>query len=553
MASLSSPLAPPALPAAQAQPQAGLVNIERNLEAQKEQNVKQTQEISGLRTTVQALRTETATLNNGIGSVSNLIQQDAVVEKQQEQQEVLRESRLAETKVRMGKESQLEQSITNALVAPVQALQPKISNIFDRIKSALFTLFAGWLTNQGIEALKASAEGNKTELEKIRDRVLNAFGDVIKVFTAIRTGFGLIIGTITTLAGRIAGFVTKLALAPIKALTNVLRGASPLKNLFGDPKKSGGGGGRGPGLIGGLITGISGALNFLNGENADAALAGISLLPLPGKVGFAVKVLAGGIFAIDDVLEVFGKNFIGADPKKLAAKRKELEEAKRNQTNQKPSSSTSAAEVAPVANPQTPLMGDKKDDKSESDPKNMTPGPVPGSAKIEPTSDAGAAPAAAPAAASTTASTTASGPMTSMAPQASELSLNNPPGALVPGQRPDKALTSEQFKAATQAREEAKVQGLSGKESEIYVANAAMNAGTPSTASISSPDLKQTPNVGALPEPSPNVIMAGGQGGSQQSPTPQAPSAGSDTPIINSSNPDNFYVLYSQLNYNVVI
>jgi hypothetical protein len=198
-------------------------------------------------------------------------------------------------------------------------------------------------------------------------------------------------------------------------------------------------------------------------------------------------------------------------------------------------------------------MGDKKDDKSESDPKNMTPGPVPGSAKIEPTSDAGAAPAAAPAAASTTASTTASSPMTSMAPQASELSLNNPPGALVPGQRPDKALTSEQFKAATQAREEAKVQGLSGKELEIYVANAAMNAGTPSTASISSPDPKQTPNVGALPEPTPNVIMAGGQGGSQQSPTPQAPSAGSDTPIINSSNPDNFYVLYSQLNYNVVI
>jgi uncharacterized phage infection (PIP) family protein YhgE len=238
MASLSSPLAPPALPAAQAQPQAGLVNIERNLEAQKEQNVKQTQEISGLRTTVEALRTETATLNNGIGSVSNLIQQDAAVEKQQEQQEAVRESRLLETKVRMGKESQLEQSITNALVAPVQALQPKISNIFDRIKSALFTLFAGWLTNQGIEALKASAEGNKTKLEKIRDRVLNAFGDVIKVFTVIRTGFGLIIKTITTLAGRIAGFVTKLALAPIKALTNVLRGAPLLTKSVWWSKKT---------------------------------------------------------------------------------------------------------------------------------------------------------------------------------------------------------------------------------------------------------------------------------------------------------------------------
>jgi hypothetical protein len=549
MASLSSPLAPPALPAAQAQPQAGLVNIERNLEAQKEQNVKQTQEISGLRTTVEALRTETSTLNNGIGSVSNLIQQDAAVEKQQEQQEAVRESRLLETKVRMGKESQLEQSITNALAAPVQALQPKISNIFDRIGSALFTLFAGWLTNQGIEALKASAEGNKTELEKIRDRVLNAFGDVIKVFTVIRTGFGLIIGTITTLAGRIAGFVTKLALAPIKALTNTIRGAPLLQNVFPGPKKPGGGGGRGPGIFKMAWAAVESFMNFKNGEYVDAVMPIVATFG-PGKF---IKALFAVGYAADNIAEVFGKNIFGKDPNKEKEAKIIFEEEKNKRKEQNPkeksTSSTSAAEVAPVANPQTPLMGDKKDDKSETDPKNMTPGPVPGSAKIEPTSDAGAAPAAA----STTASTTASSPMTSMAPQASELSLNNPPGALVPGQRPDKALTSEQFKAATQAREEAKVQGLSGKELEIYVANAAMNAGTPSTASISSPDLKQTPNVGALPEPSPNVIMAGGQGGSQQSPTPQAPSAGSDTPIINSSNPDNFYVLYSQLNYNVVI
>ena len=549
MASLSSPLAPPALPAAQAQPQAGLVNIERNLEAQKEQNVKQTQEISGLRTTVQALRTETATLNNGIGSVSNLIQQDAAVEKQQEQQEVLRESRLAETKVRMGKESQLEQSITNALVAPVQALQPKISNIFDRIKSALFTLFAGWLTNQGIEALKASAEGNKTELEKIRDRVLNAFGDVIKIFAVIQKGFGLIIGTITTLAGRIAGFVTKLALAPIKALTNTIRGAPLLQNVFPGPKKPGGGGGRGPGIFKMAWAAVESFMNFKNGEYVDAVMPIVATFG-PGKF---IKALFAVGYAADNIAEVFGKNIFGKDPNKEKEAKIIFEEEKNKRKEQNPkeksTSSTSAAEVAPVANPQTPLMGDKKDDKSESDPKNMTPGPVPGSAKIEPTSDAGAAPADTAA----TASTTASSPMTSMAPQASELSLNNPPGALVPGQRPDKALTSEQFKAATQAREEAKVQGLSGKELEIYVANAAMNAGTPSTASISSPALKQTPNVGALPEPTPNVIMAGGQGGSQQSPTPQAPSAGSDTPIINSSNPDNFYVLYSQLNYNVVI
>jgi hypothetical protein len=535
------------------QPQASLVNVERNLEIQTTQNVQQTQEISALRSTVDALRAETTTLNNGLGTVSNLIQQDSALEKQQEAAKAENERKLLERNIRLGKESQLEQKITNALVAPVQALQQKVGNIFGRIGEALTILFAGWLTNQGIEALKAASEGNKEKLEEIKDNVLNGIGDAVKVFTAIKVGFDLVIKTITGVTGRIAGFVTRLALAPIKALTNVLQGKPVLQNLFRGPKKPGGGGGGG--LLGGVITGISGALNFLNGENADAALAGISLLPLPGKVGLAVKVLAGGIFAIDDVLEVFDKNFIGADPKALSAKRKELEEAKRNQTNQKSTSTTqtTAAKVTSAANPQTPLMGDKKDDKSETDPKNMTPGPVSGSANIQPTSDAASSPAASAAAPAPATST----PTTPMAPQASELSLNNPPGALVPGQRPDKALNSEQFKAATQAREDAKVKGLSGKELEIYVANAAMNA-KPSDANISSsaevqPLPKPTQNVGELPEPAPNVIMAGGQGGSQQSPSSQAPSVGTNTPLISSSNPDNFYVLYSQLNYNVVM
>jgi hypothetical protein len=534
------------------QPQASLVNVERNLEIQTTQNVQQTQEISALRSAVDALRTETTTLNKGLVSITKLIQQDSALEKQQEAEKAESERKLAETNVRLGKESQLEQRITNSLVTPVQALQQKVGNIFARIGEALTTLFFGWLTNQGIEALKAASEGNKEKLEEIKDNVLNGIGDAIKVFTAIKTGFNLIIKTITGVTGRIAGFVTRLALAPVKALTNVLRGAPLLQNIFPGPKKPGGGGGGG-GLLGGVITGISGALNFLNGENADAALAGISLLPLPGKVGLAVKVLAGGIFAIDDVLEVFDKNFIGADPKALSAKRKELEEAKRNQTNQKPTSTT-AAKVTSASTAQTPLMGDKKDDKSETDPKNMTPGPVSGSANIQPTPDSDASSAA-----SNAAPVAASTPATPMAPQASELSLNNnPPGALVTGQRPDKALNSEQFKAATQAREEAKVQGLSGKELEIYVANVAMNAKS-SDVNISSPAQvqplpKPTQNVGELTEPAPNVIMMpSGQSNNQQSSISQAPTNGTDTPLISSSNPDNFYVLYSQLNYNVVI
>ena len=35
--------------------------------------------------------------------------------------------------------------------------------------------------------------------------------------------------------------------------------------------------------------------------------------------------------------------------------------------------------------------------------------------------------------------------------------------------------------------------------------------------------------------------------------SPSLPTNGTNVPLISSSNPDNFYVLYSQLNYNVVV
>lgn len=51
-----------------------IVSLRKSLEVQEKQNIQQTQEISALRGTVDALRTETATLSNGLTSISNLIQ-----------------------------------------------------------------------------------------------------------------------------------------------------------------------------------------------------------------------------------------------------------------------------------------------------------------------------------------------------------------------------------------------------------------------------------------------------------------------------------------------
>ena len=63
----------------------------------------------------------------------------------------------------------------------------------------------------------------------------------------------------------------------------------------------------------------------------------------------------------------------------------------------------------------------------------------------------------------------------------------------------------------------------------------------------------QLPNIGNLPEPQANVVMLPAPQSKRRQSMINPSSAGSDAPLINSANPDNFYVLYSQLNYNVVM
>jgi len=71
-------------------------------------------------------------------------------------------------------------------------------------------------------------------------------------------------------------------------------------------------------------------------------------------------------------------------------------------------------------------------------------------------------------------STSLSRPSLSFRPSAP--TQNFPPGPLVPGQRPDRALNSAQFAAARNARTTGTAQGLTGRALEVFVAQAAMNA-----------------------------------------------------------------------------
>jgi hypothetical protein len=536
------------------QPQASLVNVERNLEVQTTQNIQQTQEISALRSSVDALRAETTTLNKGLVSITNLIQQDSAVEKRQEAEKAESERKLAETNVRLGKESQLEQNITNSLVTPVKALQQKVGNIFARIGEALTTLFAGWLTNQGIEALKAASEGNKEKLEEIKDNVLKTIGFSVAAIGAIKIGFDLVIKTITGITGKIGSILLKLAKAPLKLLRSALQGAPLIGGLFGGPKPPGGA--KPPGG-GGMLGGAKNALKGLAGPLLQGTIGTVIDIAMGEDPGRAVAGAAGGVIAAAPAAAVggllgpvgsFGAGIAGYSIGSGFGKDLYDKFFGKSETSQEK-----------VAEPTTPKAGNSK---PEPPPTIMA--PVEADAKISPStvepqnsmmSDSGTSASTA----TTSPPPAVVQPQTPAIPQPSaemtknfQMAWDNRKNGFARG-RIESAWNNMTVEQQQQAKIWANTKGYDWTEMKLTEKPPTVQA-VPLPSAQVQPLPKPTQNVGELTEPAPNVIMMpSGQSNNQQSSISPAPTNGTDTPLISSSNPDNFYVLYSQLNYNVVI
>ena len=82
-------------------------------------------------------------------------------------------------------------------------------------------------------------------------------------------------------------------------------------------------------------------------------------------------------------------------------------------------------------------------------------------------------------------STTTTSPLTGSATTNAQTAASDPPGALAPGQRPDKALTTEQWKVQQQAIKEAEQQGLEGEARAKYIAGRVMGT-------TAAPDVSET-------------------------------------------------------------
>lgn len=441
-------------------------------------------------------------LGGSLTQISTQITQSSTLENIKVRQEQDQERKLAEQSVREGKESVIERKIQGALVAPVQAVAQKAQGVLERLKGFFFTLLAGWLTNQGIEAIRAYQQGATQKLEQIKNSILSTLGVVGGIFLLVSGGFTRILGLMGNFAKTVLGAVTgAIFVKPLQMLARAAGIGAGGAAAAAGPKP----GVRGPGLIGGIISGVGGLMNLRSGENVDAGVNAAGFIP--GPVGAGARILS----LADDLAEMFGvrggAGLLGNTPR-----------GGNEKANDKPTTT----------------------------------------AKTTPTETKMGAPAPASPAPTTTTTSTVEQPAGQTAATSVPPSPEMVKNFEMAWQYRNNPMARGRIESAWgQMSAEEKQQAITWAQSKGYDWSE-MKLPAPATTAQVQSTASQTLSAkmeatAPLPEPEPTVVAAPTPPSQMSQPTSQGSGAGTQVPAISSSNPENFYIMYSQMQYNVVM
>ena len=528
------------------------------------------QSLIALDTQVKNLNQQVVTLNSGLEKIAVLIQQDGASDQSRLISEAERQRRYAEQEIRIGKENEIEQKIQSAVLIPVKKLTPKVQDIFGNVTKALTFLFAGWLTNELVKFFDAKQQGDRSKLTEIKNNIIKHLGIAAGIFFTIKGGFNLVIKTLGSVVAKITGLIGKIITAPIKAVTStaksIFSGGAAAKGATAAATKGataaatkGATEGATSGLLkntGNVLKGVArgavnvvlGATEFIERKNEGqtnvqagagtaASLYGAEKgaqmgANLPGPLKLP-GMIAGG--AAGFILAGKGTDLLtGANAPKPTEKSSEATQPKIN--SQKP---TPSPAVAPTVTATQPKINQQK--------------PTPP-----------AAPAATPTVTATQPkiNTPAATPPTSKQPEINS-TPQTPMTAGVGNYTFNIDTSNPEFKRIEDSfdkqQSEQKLEVESTKNEQNVPEVTPPTQSNEKKLNIQPAQVqnipKPVPNVGNLPEAKPNVIVTSSGQSPQKSQQvfPSTNESMTDVPLINSANPDNFYTLYSQLNYNVVI
>ena len=514
------------------------------------QVTEQNQEIlNGINFGLNGVRQDINSLNNGLVEISTLIQNDAASEQRFLVNEQERERILSEQEVRTGKESVIEKKIDSAFSSAASRVSTKVRSLFDRVGQAILYLFGGWIANKYAELLEAEGKDNVDLVQQIKSQIAEGSKSFLNSFILLGGGFSKVISKILSLGKNIGSFLLK---KPFEALWNL---GSSITSRFtgnrssntsspstpGGPKPQGPKSG-GPKISGGFGTALSAGAEALTGNYVEAGLGAAAFIPgWPGKIAKAA-------FWGEQVLDMFGKGFLGNESEKPKKESEEPAmmakpdtaggEVKAEANPAKPD--TAGGEVKVEANPAKADFKElKEDDKEESS--SSTPSTINTSALFnKDDSEKG----------------TIFGFDTKslFSSSSSDSSQSSTEKASVEPQ--EKALPN--VGASEQSSPEMNTQEDPDSSDAARYIEAEKNINAPPV--VASSENVQAPpkEVNPLPElKEPPVQVVSMNSGGSQSPMPVSiPGSNesiTDIPLISSSNPENFYTLYSLHSYNVVV
>ena len=193
---------------------------------------------AGAGANVNVLNVRVIAIEKQVAFLAKALDKEAELEKKSQRNYEKKVLQQEEKKLRSGEEKQLEKKLSDKLVSPVKTVGRKAGGVLGNLMEFFGILFAGWLTNQGMLALEANAEGNTAKLEEIKNRVIKDLAIVTGIFATLNGGLFTILGIIGAITGAI---IT----APFKLLGKAFRGGEkpnqPKPNQGGGAKPQGGG------------------------------------------------------------------------------------------------------------------------------------------------------------------------------------------------------------------------------------------------------------------------------------------------------------------------
>ena len=248
----------------------------------------------------QGLETQILQLSLGINGIVPLIQQDTDEQRRilLEQQE--RERVLAEANVRRGKEDQIESKVSFAFDKAARPLTAKVRGLFDRISEAIMYLMGGWLAVNVSKLLEAQENENVNLIADIKRRLADGSKNFLNSLILLGGGISKSISTVLGIAKSVGGFIFK-------------RPFDAIKNFFGMATETVK---RKPKAAGGFGTFVSSVAEIVDGlltnrpENLAEGAVGLASF-IPGPVGKAAKVIFWGKQIMD-----LGSAFLGSPDNK---------------------------------------------------------------------------------------------------------------------------------------------------------------------------------------------------------------------------------------------